>query len=138
VYYDVIPSALKTFSQTQTWTFLISLHTSASKAKSDYSLGRFNFFDQSIIIYWYRTSTHTTGLQLIREGQLLKKHCSAWADVWAAGHVALEGDLDQMRTSNAAFFYLMSSLPMVDDPTWPYIGISPTGLPGGETDVRNF
>ncbi|ELT98821.1 hypothetical protein CAPTEDRAFT_226938 [Capitella teleta] len=108
VYYDVLPPKLNLPAniKSKTWTFLISIHPSPIRALSSYKMG----------------------VSLINNSMLLKQHCSAWNDVWKSGRVSIQGDLDLARTSNAAFFYLMSSLPMTEDPLWPYIGVSPTGI----------
>lgn len=76
-----------------------------------------------------------SGSLLAKSGQLMLDHCTAWQSLWAAGHIEVDGDLDLMGTINAAQYYLLSSLPTQEDSDWPYIGISPTGLPWGQDAV---
>ena len=37
------------------------------------------------------------------------------------------------QTVIAGYYYILSSVPHVEDKTWPYVGISPTGLPTGDS-----
>jgi len=75
------------------------------------------------------------GLQLIRSSELRKLHTDAWASLWRRGRIEVIGDLQLARALSASQYYILSSVPDSDDPHWPFVGLSPSGLAWGDEQV---
>jgi len=77
------------------------------------------------------------GLQLSKSEQLRKLHTDAWTSLWHRGVIEVDGNLQLARTLSAGQYYILSSVPDADDPDWPFIGLSPSGLAWGDEQVTN-
>jgi len=77
------------------------------------------------------------GLQLSKSRQLRKLHTAAWTSLWRRGVIEVDGDLQLARCVSASQYYLLSSVPDADDPLWPFVGLSPSGLAWGDEQVTN-
>ncbi len=53
-------------------------------------------------------------------------------DLWQNGRIDVSGNLKLAKAIYGSLYYLTSSIPLVNDPSWPYIGLSPGGLPFGQ------
>jgi len=77
-------------------------------------------------------------LQLSQSGQLRRLHTDAWSSLWHHGRIDVDGDLQLARTLSASQYYILSSVPDSDDPRWPFVGLSPSGLAWGDDQVMNL
>lgn len=66
--------------------------------------------------------------------QLYAQHVEAWSHLWANGSIVVVGNERLSRAVYGSLYYILSSMPVKPDLTWPYIGLSPTGLPFGNTE----
>lgn len=73
-----------------------------------------------------------------RSGQLRTLHTDAWSSLWRRGRIDTDGDLRLARAVSASQYYILSSVPDTDDPHWPFIGLSPSGLAWGDEQVMNL
>lgn len=64
--------------------------------------------------------------------ELYAEHIRSWASVWAAGRIDVVGNIVLAQYIYGAFYYIISSMPLSEDATSPFIGLSPSGLPFGE------
>ena len=78
------------------------------------------------------------GLQLSQSGQLRRLHTDAWSSLWHRGRIEVGGDLQLARTVSASQYYILSSVPDSDDPSWPFVGLSPSGLAWGDDEVMKL
>jgi len=62
-------------------------------------------------------------------------HVDAWTSLWRRGTMEVDSDLHLARAVSASQYYILSSVPDVDDPRWPFIGLSPSGLAWGDDQV---
>jgi trehalose/maltose hydrolase-like predicted phosphorylase len=72
-----------------------------------------------------------------RAGTLFTSHVTGWEDLWSRGTIELDGDMRLAKMTTGSLYYIMSSLPLREDTEWPYIGLSPNGLPWGSNKVNN-
>ncbi|RUS83055.1 hypothetical protein EGW08_009194 [Elysia chlorotica] len=84
--------------------------------------------DRDIVLAEYALA-----LQAWESGQLLSLHVKGWTQYWNSGRIDIEGNTTQARLTYASLYYIMSSLPLVNDtgPSSPFIGLSPGGLAHG-------
>jgi len=75
------------------------------------------------------------GLQLSKSSQLRKLHVDAWSSLWHRGMIEVDSDLQLARAVSASQYYILSSVPDVDDLHWPFVGLSPSGLAWGAEKV---
>jgi len=75
------------------------------------------------------------GLQLSKSNQLRELHVDAWSSLWRRGMIEVDADLQLARTMSASQCYILSSVPDVDDLLWPFVGLSPSGLPWVDDQV---
>ncbi|ELU02904.1 hypothetical protein CAPTEDRAFT_169684 [Capitella teleta] len=111
--YDHVPNVLKTPSKVlrTKWVFL----TAIGKTNAEVS------------------EAYTDGIRLIHNSDdLYASHVRAWADVWQKGRIDIAGNADLARTTYSSWYYLLSSLPLKEDPTMKFVGISPSGLALGD------
>jgi len=59
-----------------------------------------------------------------------------WSSLWSRGRVDVSGDLSLARAAYAAWYYLLSSLPLSYQTQ--FVGVSPGGLPLSSTQVINY
>ncbi|XP_041353527.1 protein-glucosylgalactosylhydroxylysine glucosidase-like [Gigantopelta aegis] len=78
--------------------------------------------------YWNK------GMSLMMNQTLFSSHVDAWTRLWKRGHIDLTGDLTLSRITYASQYYLLSSLPVEEDKTWPFVGLAPGGLAHGGGD----
>jgi trehalose/maltose hydrolase-like predicted phosphorylase len=66
---------------------------------------------------------------------ILSSHISRWNDVWSNGHIDVEGDDELQRQINAAFYYIISSLPPLSTKSEPeqFYSLSPGTLSRGSS-----
>ena len=75
------------------------------------------------------------GLQLSKSSQLRKLHVDAWSSLWRRGMIEVDGDLQLARAVSASQYYILCSVPDIDDLHWPFVGLSPSGLAWGDEKV---
>jgi len=51
--------------------------------------------------------------------------------------IEVDSDLQLARAVSASQYYILSSVPDVDDVHWPFVGLSPSGLAWGDEQVMN-
>ena len=81
---------------------------------------------------------HLLGLQLSQSGQLRRLHVGAWSALWHRGRIDVDGDLQLARVLSASQYYILSSVPDADDPYWPFVGLSPSGLAWSDDQVTHL
>ena len=64
--------------------------------------------------------------------ELYASHVKAWSRLWQQGRIDLVGDLDLARLTYSSWYYLLSSMPLKEDPAEKFVGLSPCGLPLGD------
>ena len=75
-----------------------------------------------------------TGQKRLKNGTLFSSHVSEWEALWQRGYIEMYGNDSMALETNAALYYLFSSLPLKADPVWPFVGMSPGGLAHGDGD----
>jgi len=78
------------------------------------------------------------GLRLSQSRQLRRLHTDAWSSLWRRGRIDFTGDIRLARALSASQYYILSSVPDTDDPYWPFVGLSPSGLAWGDEQVTNL
>ena len=74
-----------------------------------------------------------SGEKLVKSNdELYAEHVRTWGTVWSAGRVDVVGNLPLGQAIYGAYYYILSSMPLSEDPTSPFIGLSPSGLPFGD------
>lgn len=74
---------------------------------------------------------------MLVNGTLFTSHVEAWESLWNEGRIDLAGNDSIALTTYAGLYYLLSSLPLENSQSWPFIGLSPEGLAhGGKSEVR--
>ena len=69
--------------------------------------------------------------------KLFSSHVDAWTRLWKRGRIDLTGNLTLSKITYASMYYLLSSIPVQEDKTWPFVGMAPGGLAhGGGDEVR--
>jgi len=76
-------------------------------------------------------------LQLSKTNQLRQLHTDAWTSLWQRGKIEVDGSPQLAHALSASQYYILSSIPDADDPHWPFIGLSPSGLAWGDEEVMN-
>ena len=72
---------------------------------------------------------------LIHSGdKLYGSHIEGWADLWKAGRIDVSGNLTIAKAVFSSMYHLLSSVPLEKDDFWPFVGLSPSGLPLGDFD----
>ena len=159
VYYDDVPSTLNVtlakLSGAQNlnsirWVFLIAVTIDGNASKAAYEEGKDQLdrvvSDQRVpvctdimIIVPHPVLPFTLGVRLLpKVGGLYPSHAKAWLNTWERGRVDVEGDLTLARAIYGSYYAILSSLPLVEDQMWPFIGLSPGGLPWGAHEVCKF
>ena len=80
-------------------------------------------------------SLYFSGVQLVMSNdQLYKDHVEEWTNLWQSGRIDVSNNMKLAKALYGSIYYILSSLPLDSDPQWPYIGLSPTGLPFGDSE----
>ncbi|KAK7507084.1 hypothetical protein BaRGS_00001935 [Batillaria attramentaria] len=79
----------------------------------------------------HMTFLTSVSLSRMKKGTLFSSHVAGWNLVWRRGSIQLTGNTSMALTTNVALYYLLSSLPLTNDITWPFVGLSPGGLAHG-------
>ena len=72
------------------------------------------------------------GELLLWSDGLLPSHVESWAKQWRQGRIDVSGNLRLAQAIYGSLYYLLSSVPTHNNDSWPYIGLSPGGLPFGQ------
>jgi trehalose/maltose hydrolase-like predicted phosphorylase len=76
------------------------------------------------------------GEQLLQLGNLRTEHTKQWIATWNNGSIEVEGNSTIARAVIGSQYYIFSSLPSTEDTSWPFIGLSPSGLAWGDSEVK--
>ncbi|NXD14494.1 PGGHG glucosidase, partial [Nothocercus nigrocapillus] len=106
-----VPQAvtLRAEERERTWQFLTAVAESEEEAKRCYS----------------------EGLARAARGGLHSCHVEAWAALWRGCRVELDGPLPLRGALRACLYYVLSAIPPLGEPGFPFHGISPGGLSNG-------
>ena len=59
------------------------------------------------------------------------QHIKAWRNIWANGRVDIMGDPETAKVTYAAYYYIISSIPITNDSDLSFVGLSPGDLAHG-------
>ncbi|XP_076099851.1 protein-glucosylgalactosylhydroxylysine glucosidase-like [Mytilus galloprovincialis] len=59
------------------------------------------------------------------------QHIKAWRNIWANGRVDIIGDPETAKVTYAAYYYIISSIPITNDSDLSFVGLSPGDLAHG-------
>ncbi len=83
--------------------------------------------------------TICVGSRLARShDQLYAHHVLAWSEAWKQGRVDVVGNSQLSQTIYGSLYYLLSSIPLHKDKKQPFVGLSPAGLPFGDSPLVRF
>ena len=136
VYYTPLPVdglELGQDEMTRTYLFVTSIDEQQSRAKQSFDYGSSQLIDDLKID---RTNLEFYFFLATKKQQpdaVLAAHISRWNDVWANGHIDVTGDDELQRQINAAFYYILSSLPPLATRSEhkQFYGLSPGSLSRG-------
>ncbi|XP_070540416.1 protein-glucosylgalactosylhydroxylysine glucosidase-like [Ptychodera flava] len=120
MYYNDIPDKISINQQAtaESWhTFILSVDTVDANARKD-------FVDAEDVIHSGMTDSHKMFLQ---------NHTKKWENTWSRGRIDTDNN-DISEKAYTSMYYLMSSLPTLDEPNsarGQFYGVSPDGLANG-------
>ncbi|KAL5008082.1 hypothetical protein ScPMuIL_013663 [Solemya velum] len=110
VFHTDVPNRIRVYPNVMvTYLFLTSIGHAKSEAEDNYRAGVKSFL----------------------AGTLSSSHVAGWTRLWKEGRIDVEGNLPLARANYASLYYILSSLPLQPDVTWPYVGLSPGDLAHG-------
>ncbi|CAC5394365.1 PGGHG [Mytilus coruscus] len=66
------------------------------------------------------------------------QHIKAWGNIWANGRVDIIGDPETAKVTYAAYYYIISSIPITNDSDLSFVGLSPGDLAHGSYYKADF
>jgi hypothetical protein len=112
---------------TRTYLFVTSIDEQQARAKKSFDYGTPNKLLMFVLVYFFLASRKR------KPDEILSYHASRWNDVWLNGHIEVHGDDELQRQINAAFYYILSSLPplFTRSEHKQFYGLSPGSLSRG-------
>ena len=68
---------------------------------------------------------------MYKEGRLEAFHLEAWKEVWDSGRIDIFGNSHLASSAYSSLYYILSAMPVKEEVTWPFIGLSPGDLAHG-------
>lgn len=75
------------------------------------------------------------GLEMVARDSIESTHVTAWEQLWDAGRVDIYGNQHLASLTYSSLYYIFSALPIIEEKTWPFVGLSPSDLAHNVRDI---